>query len=461
MEKDEEVKRQKRNRILLKSELQNSDGSKEMTNNYQSGMTSTLVESIPLNEPEAAGHAVASLDTPVESVPLDEPEAVDHAVASSDTPGESIPFHTPEMALANALLRQEVLRSGPIEGEYQWNNCTILHDRILNEIEKIAESWFEPTPWDTLKTSDQVKLNRWASNAKLLIESEPGYPLIFQAWIWHILDDEVFSADPKTKWQDCGDGYEAAKLFSQLLAIVQEPENTNGRNNRPRTSKIEDYPMWKSAAYNKWRSASAEIALHSCTNNKTIDPDCVLKVIHSNLGYLMKPLRYRPSSLKESRLARLAVAYDSFLLVSRVKPRLVWTDPFQQDEQGVLYGFSFTNTLNRESEFMTHNEIERGHVYETRMEVERDIRKTRKTRGGSTTPESMRALSEGKPVELVVSPGLMTRGMMDLGGGVIPVASRLHKMAWRHPMVALVSGTFDPPITPSTFDWRGVLIPGS
>ena len=85
----------------------------------------------------------------------------------------------------------------------------------------LANHYFQPTPWDKLKPDDQAKLNRWTPDARLLIESESGYPPIFQAWIWHILDDGVFSADPKTKWQEYSDGYEAVKLFSQFLDIIQ------------------------------------------------------------------------------------------------------------------------------------------------------------------------------------------------------------------------------------------------
>lgn len=110
---------------------------------------------------------------------------------------------------------------GPLERQLDELYLTSVHAKLVDLIYVMANHYFQPTPWDKLKPDDQAKLNRWTPDARLLIESESGYPPIFQAWIWHILDDGVFSADPKTKWQEYSDGYEAVKLFSQFLDIIQ------------------------------------------------------------------------------------------------------------------------------------------------------------------------------------------------------------------------------------------------
>lgn len=108
-----------------------------------------------------------------------------------------------------------------LEAEFDQFYLSRLHVVLAGEITVMANHRFRPTPWKRLKPDDQTKLKRWTPHAKLLIESESGFSLIFQAWIWHILDDGVFSADVGTKWEECGEGYEAVKLLSQFLDVIQ------------------------------------------------------------------------------------------------------------------------------------------------------------------------------------------------------------------------------------------------
>lgn len=152
-------------------------------------------------------HQGEVVDTSIESTPPDKPEVTFNILAGNashaDTERDPMP-----------PIRR-------LEAEFDQFYLSRLHVVLAGEITVMANHRFRPTPWKRLKPDDQTKLKRWTPHAKLLIESESGFSLIFQAWIWHILDDGVFSADVGTKWEECGEGYEAVKLLSQFLDVIQ------------------------------------------------------------------------------------------------------------------------------------------------------------------------------------------------------------------------------------------------
>ncbi|GAW21858.1 hypothetical protein ANO14919_113840 [Xylariales sp. No.14919] len=377
-----------------------SDSPKTTTNQHHGDAAGAPVESIPLGELETAPH-------------------MSEAHRLAETEGEGMPSE------------------GSLEAKYDSFFLTNIHDRLRRNVSGLAVDGFEPTPWDKLKLDDQSKLNRWTPDARLLIESKTGYGFIFQAWIWHILDDEVFSADPKTKWQDQDDGFEAVRLLSQFIDCILKPEYADDDNNEMRFS-MKDHPLWHSAEYNKWRSVSAELALKKSPTRGSIDPDYVIKRIHSNLGYLMRSTSVGDFGVKG--IGSLAAEYDTAMLICRVKPMLVWTDPLKQDEQTALYGFPFITKDDPERERLgTHNAF--GIWQKSRMVAKKGL-------SSNDDTEVLRATSEGKPVQLVISPGVVTRGCI-VTVNHKPKASDWHVIYWRYYMGVLVPGSFNPPIKPA------------
>lgn len=209
--------------------------------------------------------------------------------------------------------------------------------------------------------------------------------------------------------------------------------------------------MWYKPEYNKWRSVSAELALKRSNNQVSIHWGYVDKLIDSNLGYLMKP--FIKDSFEMHEIGAEVAGYDATLLICRVKLRLVWTDPFKQDEQGVLYGFPFTNKANPEQEIVLGRTDDEGNYIDTRMET------VKPRLNSGKYPKELRTISEGKPVQLVISPGVMTRGRTILKNHQ-PFATDWHLMYWQHPMIVVVPDTFDPPIKPATFE-DGKFLPAS
>ncbi|KAI1160931.1 hypothetical protein F5B18DRAFT_654130 [Nemania serpens] len=390
--------------LVVSSTTENSDNLKAPTNKRQRDM----------------------VGTPVEPVPLDGPEIADQK--SKDQ------------------LFSELPDGGDLAKQLDEGNMNSLHVRLSNRIELMAEQYFRLTAWDTVMPDDQARLKCWTPNAKLLIESERGYSLIFQAWIWHIIDDGVFSAGPKTKWQDDSDGYEATKLLSQLVAIIQKPKDANGDYGYFTTlSKMKGQPQWYTYEYNKWRSISAELALECSGHFGSISPDYVNRLINNHLGYLMiKPPQNHNQPTYEERIGGIVSRYDACLLICPVSARLVWTDPLQPYKQGTLHGFPFTIEIDSTKEHVVSFDIETGQTYDVRMEVQKPMDAI------DEDLDELREVSEGKPVQLVVRPGLVTRGCTTFKNHK-SVLTDWHLLSWRYPLTTVVPCTFNPPIKPATY----------
>jgi hypothetical protein len=112
-------------------------------------------------------------------------------------------------------------QSGRHESFYGVSGIEYRYDKFCHEIGGLSKYAFQPTPWDKLKAEDRRKLTSWTPCAKRFIESTRGFPYIFGAWIWRILDEEVFSADPQTKWRNHDDSFDAVKYLGGFIASIE------------------------------------------------------------------------------------------------------------------------------------------------------------------------------------------------------------------------------------------------
>lgn len=80
---------------------------------------------------------------------------------------------------------------------------------------------FSSVTWARLSPDEQSKVKAWAPKAEQLMESRRGRKALFEAWVWHILDDNIFSANPSTKWQAVKDTTMPWHLVGQLMEIFQ------------------------------------------------------------------------------------------------------------------------------------------------------------------------------------------------------------------------------------------------
>lgn len=71
-----------------------------------------------------------------------------------------------------------------------------MHGMLLGlgkSIHELAISGFKFTSWEALGTDTQKKLSSWSVKAKEMLDSKERRVYVYEAWIWHILDDNLFS----------------------------------------------------------------------------------------------------------------------------------------------------------------------------------------------------------------------------------------------------------------------------
>ncbi len=88
-------------------------------------------------------------------------------------------------------------------------------DNHINTL--ISTFLWHPVPWENLRPQHQEKLKHWTPKARQFMMTHPT--VMFRAWIWHLLDDFVFSADPSVKWQ--GDESGPWKAFGQFMSTLK------------------------------------------------------------------------------------------------------------------------------------------------------------------------------------------------------------------------------------------------
>ncbi|KAI3325673.1 hypothetical protein HD806DRAFT_533337 [Xylariaceae sp. AK1471] len=383
-----------------------------------------------------------SVATADESTSPDNPRIADHESDSIATADESTPHKDPRQTYYESKDKM-TFSSGPLESRY--GDITENYDKLTDKIQDLAGTGFQPTPWDKLKADDQRKLNSWTPHAKRFIESWRGYTAILEAWIWRILYEGVFSANPQTKWRNHDNSFEAVKYLGQFIASIEEPQDAADDVRTGPTSVKKYHPVCYTSEWNKLRSTSAELALRKSRNSRTMDPENVVKLIKSNLGYLMKPeddLGKLADCLLD--VSWLATHIDTVMFISRRQPRLVWTDPLEQNEHSSWYGFPLDNKVDPEREAICGLYLD-GTRLEHRMRPKWDI----SFRNFSV----LEAASQGENVQLVVRPGVVTRGrplqeewVFEGSRKEIYFAGDWKMISWVRPMFVMISESFDPPI---------------
>lgn len=164
----------------------------------------------------------------------------------------------------------------------------------------------------------------------------------------------------------------------------------------------------RSIKYHLWRALGADLSRAYAHMPGTVTAGYAGELIKKELGHLM-----RQSGLFEEFLedvSESAAEFDFQLMSNRAKVSLMWHDP-QMPEPKRCFGFPFKRLSEGE--------------YGERM-VGRDLQ----SRSLWDPPID----GEGKPVELVVAPGLVSNGNDMFGYAVVDWDTR----RWRWPMVATV-----------------------
>ncbi|KEZ44402.1 hypothetical protein SAPIO_CDS3392 [Scedosporium apiospermum] len=193
---------------------------------------------------------------------------------------------------------------------------------LINDIEYLSEFCFpEQISWETLTPAVQEKLIRWAPKAKQYLESGPQRSrLIFEAWIWHILDDNIFST-VEGPW--LGEHWEAYSMLRRIGAPLASESDAE----------------W-TLRYHIWRNLTVGLIRETTQHEARLDYRVVMNVMMEELGpffHIPEPLGEAKLNERLFRIVKWAIEADFCMHLDRTE----WSVVFGHPETQALHSFLF------------------------------------------------------------------------------------------------------------------------
>ncbi|KAK4035250.1 hypothetical protein C8A01DRAFT_38272 [Parachaetomium inaequale] len=191
------------------------------------------------------------------------------------------------------------------------------------KIRWVLELYLAPrVPWSSLGPDTGDKLLLWTPKAKQFLDSDDETArVVFEAWIWHVLDDHVFS---NTKGPWVGEVWNAYAKLERLGACNCDTDT--------------DWNL----RFHEWRN----FTLGMIQDTKTMppftrrDPRLVVEALNQELRPFFQTQEGRTDAERDkifSSIARIAVETDLAMQFDRTE----WSVSFGHPETGALVGFPF------------------------------------------------------------------------------------------------------------------------
>ncbi|KAK3384120.1 hypothetical protein B0T24DRAFT_607330 [Lasiosphaeria ovina] len=290
-------------------------------------------------------------------------------------------------------------RASSLDMNSGWEDLVELVDRLASSTRL--------RPWDTLSLTTQESLGRlFAGDARPYYDAKYASAALVQAWLWHALDDNLFSDPDKwatPQWK----AYETLYAFFRHRAgtldsaITREEHGESG--------------VYAESEFQSWRMITARImvntivaqdtsvrSLAGClTDRPAVQHTSVDRLADRLMGKLAeiideakKPLSRYEDAVR--RTARFAVSVDLQIVQSRYHVMIAWRFPSVANA-AAMKGHPF-----RESRVLKNYDD----VFQ----------------------------SEGGPIDFVVSPGIFMSG---------DTRTRFYEGMWMYPIRVAVSGALD------------------
>jgi len=222
---------------------------------------------------------------------------------------------------------------------------------LINDIEYLSEFCFpEQISWETLTPAVQEKLIRWAPKAKQYLESGPQRSrLIFEAWIWHILDDNIFST-VEGPW--LGEHWEAYSMLRRIGAresilifpslspstpsLCQEDETQITAMSALASESDAEWTL----RYHIWRNLTVGLIRETTQHEARLDYRVVMNVMMEELGpffHIPEPLGEAKLNERLFRIVKWAIEADFCMHLDRTE----WSVVFGHPETQALHSFLF------------------------------------------------------------------------------------------------------------------------
>ncbi|KAK0655620.1 hypothetical protein B0T16DRAFT_397374 [Cercophora newfieldiana] len=277
----------------------------------------------------------------------------------------------------------------------------------LVELVARLASGTELRPWDTLSLTTQESLGRlFAGDARPYYDTKYASAALVEAWLWHALDDNLFSDPDKwatPQWKAYGtlDAFFHHRAGTLDSAITREEHGESG--------------VYAEREFHAWRLITSRIMVNTILAQDTSvrDPDSYFTdrpaVQHTSVDRLADRLMGKlaeitdeaknPLSWYEDRVrrtARFAVSIDLQIIQSIHHHMIAWRFPSLANA-AAMKGHPFRKSAVLEA-------------YDVGFE------------------------NEGRPIDFVVSPGIFISGLE---------RHQFHEGRWVNPIRVAVNGTLD------------------
>ncbi|KAK7432513.1 hypothetical protein QQZ08_001078 [Neonectria magnoliae] len=180
----------------------------------------------------------------------------------------------------------------------------------------------EDASWDSLDADTKGRVSKWAGNkGKQYIEGRggTGEPMtLFEAWVWHILYDNLLSPACTDKWR--GESWAAyGKLRLELRGHITDADNSFTRS------------------YHSWRYTSARML--SALHGSHTDPERLKRIVKDELDQLIQIRGVKPEFLnaKLNKIVDEAVKLDFLVEVVKANISFEMHHPETRELSGFIY----------------------------------------------------------------------------------------------------------------------------
>ncbi|CAH0058733.1 unnamed protein product [Clonostachys solani] len=197
-------------------------------------------------------------------------------------------------------------------------------------IAKFAHDNFPPSYlWKDLSKENQAEIEVWASHAQEWMESSERLRsnLFFEAWIFRLLYDHLFSPECQDKWS-CEMWKSYGQLQCSLGGHLDGPDSEDGMDS------------FFNICFHNWRSMSAEMILHVTGRRWHTEPSRLKDILVERLGPLISdPRQPFPKKLDENlyELVHFAIELDLLMIYSTLWLKLEMKVP----NTGVIKDFAY------------------------------------------------------------------------------------------------------------------------
>ncbi|KAK4239027.1 hypothetical protein C8A03DRAFT_32950 [Achaetomium macrosporum] len=210
--------------------------------------------------------------------------------------------------------------------------------------------------WNTFDAETQEMAKTWAPKAEEYLGNCAN--VIFEAWIWRILVDDVFEGPAEQHW----------KTYAELLHIIEPLARLTPDALGQHMQEIPDYLVrnrpvgWRELMENRlkarvmlWRSLTMNLLKLALNKTSRYTGEYVIQLITRKLGRWFKPYEGvdKESLHKDlSELADLVVTFDWRIQCSFT----MWDFDFKDREMDKAHGFLYKKSKRIEPHFISPDE---------------------------------------------------------------------------------------------------------